>query len=268
MSSLVKALFLGIIEGATEFLPVSSTGHLILFDAILKWNDNFSRTFNVVIQSGAILAVIIRFFPFLFPWQRNISPERRASIFMLWGKIIAGVIPALIAGSLLGGIIEEKLFTSSVVAGALLTGGIILLILEKRPWVPRIESISEISFSTAIKIGIFQCTAMVPGVSRSAATIIGGMLLGASRSVSTEFSFFLAIPTIIAASSYSILKHGFSLSAVQWELLAVGFVSSFITAFLVISAFVKYIKHHNLCPFAYYRIVLALAVFLIYLTRR
>lgn len=268
MSDLFKALCLGIIEGATEFLPVSSTGHLILVDYILKWNDEFSKTFNIVIQSGAILAVIIRFFTVLFPFQKQLSAMERKSIFMLWAKIIAGIIPVLILGGLLGEIIEQKLFSSSMVAGSLLTGGIVLLLLEKRKWTPHIESISEISFSTAIKIGAFQCIAMMPGVSRSAATIIGGMLLGASRSVSTEFSFLLAVPTIIAASGYSLLKHGISLSATQWEVLTVGFISSFLTACLVISAFIHYIKRHNFIPFAYYRIALAFVVFIYYLINR
>lgn len=268
MSNLFKVLCLGIIEGATEFLPVSSTGHLILVDAILKWNDEFSKTFNIVIQSGAMLAVITRFFPVLFPFQKQLPIGERKSIFMLWVKIIVGVIPALVIGAVAGEIIEEKLFSSLVVAGALFAGGIVLLLLERRQWTPHIESITEISFSTAIKIGVFQCMAMIPGVSRSAATIIGGMLLGASRSVSTEFSFFLAVPTITAASGYSLLKHGFSLSASQWNVLTVGFISSFLTAFLVISAFIHYIKRHNFRPFAYYRIALAVVVFIYYLISR
>lgn len=205
MNDFLSALILGIVEGITEFLPISSTGHLIIVNQFVGFTEQFANMFNVVIQLGAILSVVVYFRKRLIPSGRIRSAENQR-IFALWKKTIAGVIPALAIGFLLGDYIEERLFNTTVVALALIVGGIILLYIENRRPLNRITSVEHLTYKTAVLIGFIQCLAMIPGTSRSAATIIGAMLLGASRVVAAEFSFFLAIPTMAAASGYTLLK--------------------------------------------------------------
>ncbi|MHB8076368.1 undecaprenyl-diphosphate phosphatase [Desulfosporosinus fructosivorans] len=259
MNDFLSALILGIVEGITEFLPISSTGHLIIVNQFVGFSEQFANMFNVVIQLGAILSVVVYFRKRLIPSGRNKSLENQR-IFHLWKKTIAGVIPALAIGFLLGDYIEERLFNTTVVALALIVGGIILLYIENRKPLNRITSVEHLTYKTALLIGFIQCLAMIPGTSRSAATIIGAMLLGASRIVAAEFSFFLAIPTMAAASGYTLLKSGMLLSTHEFLVVACGFIVSFAVAWLVIAGLMNYISKRNFKPFGYYRIVLGIIV--------
>lgn len=260
MSELVIACILGIVEGFTEFLPISSTGHLILVNNFVDFTGSFANMFNIVIQLGAILSVTVYFRERLFPFRKADGLWERQKALDLWKKTMVGVSPALVFGALLGNYIEELLFNPTTVATALVVGGILLIVIERKPRLSSINSIQNLSYRLAFSIGLIQCLAMIPGTSRSAATIIGAMLLGTSRVVAAEFSFFLAIPTMVAASGYSLLKMGTDISLSQIQVLAVGFVVSFIVALLVIAAFMSYISRKTFTPFGYYRIALGLIV--------
>lgn len=257
-----KAVLLGIIEGITEFLPISSTGHLILANQWLRFKDDFTIIFDIVIQLGAILSVLVYFRQKL--WFFGKTKEEKLVTTDLWKKTLVGVLPALFLGFLLGDLIEKKLFNPLPVAIALLLGGIILLFIEKRKTVSRFDSLSSLTFQSAFLIGLFQCLAMIPGTSRSAATIIGAMLLGASRQVAVEFSFFLAIPTMLAASGYSLLKNGTLFSFSETIILTVGFLVSFLTAWAVIKFFLLYIQKNDLRFFGCYRIILGIVLLLLF----
>lgn len=251
---ILSAIVLGMVEGVTEFLPISSTGHLILVNQFFSFEKQFTNLFDIVIQTGAIFAVLVYFRKKLFP----IYHADKQSIYSLWQKVLVAVIPALIIGALFGAVIERVLFNPSIVISALIIGGIIILILEKLLIFPSIFSIENLSYRTSFLIGLFQCAAMIPGVSRSAATIIGAMIISCSRTVAVEFSFYLAIPTIIAASVYSLLKTQISISMQQYSILIIGFIVSFIVALSVIAFFMRYIKNNNFNLFGYYRIALGL----------
>ncbi len=259
MHEIINAVILGIVEGITEFLPISSTGHLILVNQFIGFEEHFTKMFDIVIQLGAILSVVIFFRKKLFIWE--FKSEHAKSTIELWKKVIIGVLPALFFGFLLADQIEALFFNPLTVAIALFLGGIALILLENFHKSDKIKSLEAISFKTAFFIGLIQCIAMIPGTSRSAATIIGAMLLGCSRIVAAEFSFFLAIPTIFAASSYSILKTGFNLTGHEALILCIGFIVSFLTAWLIIAVFMRFISKNNFKPFGYYRIILGLIVF-------
>lgn len=260
MNEFIVACILGIVEGLTEFLPISSTGHLILVNNFVDFTGSFANMFNIVIQLGAILSVAVYFRKRLFPFQRHSDFWERERALSLWKKTLIGVSPALVLGALLGEYIEELLFNPTTVAIALVVGGLLLLAIENKPRLSKVNSIQDLSYRLAFFIGIIQCLAMIPGTSRSAATIIGAMLLGTSRVVAAEFSFFLAIPTMVAASGYSLLKMGAAMSFTQLQVLAVGFSVSFLVALLVIAAFMSYISKKTFAPFGYYRIALGLIV--------
>jgi undecaprenyl-diphosphatase len=261
--SFFKAIILGIVEGVTEFLPISSTGHLIIFNQWFSFSEPFTFVFDIVIQLGAILAVLVYFRKILWPFSKDQAQNQATRT--IWFKTIIGVAPALVLGALLNNFIEKKLFNPWTVAIALIVGGIILFIVERKTRTSSINSIGEISYKTALAVGFVQCLAMIPGTSRSAATIIGAMLLGASRSVAAEFSFFLAIPTMIAASGYSLLKHGLAMTGVEAILLAIGFAVSFLTARYAIRFLMSFIQKHNFKLFAYYRIALGIIILLMFL---
>jgi undecaprenyl-diphosphatase len=263
--AIIKSLILGAVEGLTEFLPISSTGHLILLNQWLSFSEPFTKMFDIVIQLGAILAVAIYFFKRLWPFGKDKNLAGKKEIFMIWQKTIVGVIPAIIIGGLIGGWIEKKLFNPTVVAAALIIGGLILIYIETRRVTPRFFSVEQIPWLTAFYVGLIQCFSMIPGTSRSAATIIGGIILGASRSAAVEFSFFLAIPTMIAASGYSLLKHGAAVNGSQIVILLVGFTSAFFVALGVIKFFVNFIKRHDFKPFGYYRLILGAFILLYFL---
>lgn len=262
MTELIIAIVLGIIEGLTEFLPVSSTGHLIIANQVLgiAENDPFWNTFNIVIQTGAILAVVILFWKQLFPFQPSLSKEGQTVIWQRWGKTLIAFIPAAVLGFLLDDFIEEHLFNPTTVAIALVVGGLLLIFLERLRHGGKYDSVENMPIWLALGIGLFQCLAMIPGTSRSAATIIGALLLGASRPTAATFSFYLAIPTIMAASGYKMLKADFAFNGTQMAALAVGFVVSFIVAWAVIKFFMSYIARHDFKLFGWYRIALGGAI--------
>ena len=261
------ALILGIVQGITEFLPISSTGHMIIVNEFIKL-DGFKDMFFVVVQLGSIFAVLFYFHKKLFPLQALRDAEVRRSAFLLWCKAAVGVIPAIIIGGLFGSRIQHLLYNTLTVAIALIVGGIALLWIEaiKRPVV--VSSTDELSFKRAFLIGIVQCLAMIPGTSRSASTILGSLMLGTSRQVAVEYSFFLAIPTMFAASAYSLLKHGAALTQQQWIATAVGFVAAFFVAWAVIAFFMNYIRRKDFKLFGWYRIVLGIILILLWLLPR
>ncbi len=269
--SILKSLVFGIIEGLTEFLPISSTGHLILLNTFLKISENkdFTNVFEVFIQSGAILAVIFIYFYRLWPIKKNLKFDKDK--INLWIFIIIATLPAVIFGYFFKDFISEKLFNPLTVCITLITYGLILIIIEK-PGLLNFKNnsdelvttkISNLNFLKALLIGLFQVLAMIPGTSRSAATIIGGIIVGLAREDAAEFSFFLAIPTIIGASLFSLLSAKIDLSLEQIIMLFTGFVSSFFIALLVIKSFIKYIQKNNFSLFGWYRIILAIVVILI-----
>ncbi len=258
----LQVLIQGIVQGITEFLPVSSTGHMILVDAtFLKMDESFSKMFEVVVQLGSILAVVVHFRQKIFDGLFTFN--MKAPAWRLWLKVLPAVLPALLIGGLLGGTIQDYLYNPVTVAIALITGGIVLLIVENPRFAPsgdRLNSIDDLSFPRAVGIGAVQCLAMIPGTSRSASTIIGGMCFGCSRTLAAEFSFFLAIPTMVAASGYSLMKDGISLDSTQWLALAAGFVTAFLVAWGVVAGFMAFIRKHDFRIFAWYRIALGAVV--------
>ena len=251
MSNLIDALVLGIVEGLTEFLPISSTGHLILAGDLLGANDERWNVFNIVIQTGAMLAVV---------W------EYRARFFkidlQLYRNLIVAFFPAAVLGLAFSKYIKSYLFHAVPVALAFIVGGVIILLVERRSLRPRVESAQAMTWLDALKIGIAQCFALIPGTSRSGATIIGGMLFGLSRKAATEFSFFLAVPTLVAAGLYDLWKHRDLLSAADAPIFGVGMVVSFVCAFVVIRWLIRYVATHDFKPFAWYRIAFGLVVLL------
>ena len=252
MTDLFAALILGIVEGLTEFLPISSTGHLILAAELLGANGERWQVFNIVIQTGAMLAVVweyrARFFKVDFPIYRN---------------LFVAFLPAAILGLLFSKYIKAYLFHAVPVAVAFIVGGVIILLVEKNPRQRhRVETSQSMTWLDALKVGFAQCFALIPGTSRSGATIIGGMLFGLSRKAATEFSFFLAVPTLIAAGGYDLLKHRALFSAQDLAPLGVGLVVAFASAFIVIRWLIRYVATHDFRPFAWYRIVFGLLVLL------
>lgn len=260
MELILKAILMGIVEGFTEFLPISSTGHLILVNHFLQLPEDFAVLFNVFIQLGAILSVVIYFRKELIPWGIHQSPEQKKHVWDIWKKTLIGVTPALAIGAAVRELVEKILFVPEVVAAALFLGGIFLVLIERRKNSEKIQTLAALSYRTALVIGLIQCLAMIPGVSRSAATIIGAMLLGCSRTIAAEFSFFLAIPTMMAASSYQLIKNFSTTSAGEWQVLFVGFAVSFFAAWAAIAFLMNYIRKNDFTFFGYYRIVLGIIV--------
>ncbi len=260
---IIKVIILGIIEGLTEFLPVSSTGHLIIFSRFLKLDGQFNDLFNIVIQSGAIIAVIIYFFDKIKPPFKE-NKEKTKKYFDLWFKVVVAIIPAGILGVLFDEKIEEVLFNPKVVSIALIVGAVLLLIVE-RPRQAKIIIEEDITYQKAFIVGLFQCLALIPGMSRSASTIIGALVIGFDRSLAAEFSFFMAIPVILGASFIKLLKVGFAFTLYQYLLLLIGTFVSFVVAYFVIAILMNYIKKHDFKIFAYYRIILGIIVFLVYM---
>jgi undecaprenyl-diphosphatase len=257
----IKAIILGLVEGITEFLPISSTGHMVLVDAFLKLSedDEFTKLFTVVIQLPAILAIVVLYWRQLWPFSSGQEHFQRTVA--LWTRIVVAFVPAAIAGALFNDAVEAAL-GSMTVAIALVAGGVVLIGIERKHRTPTLLDAATLPMLVVVGIGLFQCLAMVPGTSRSAATIIGAMLLGASRPVAAEFSFFLAIPTMLGAATVSLFKHGTQLTWMEWAVLAVGCVVSFVTALVVVAAFVRYIQARDFKVFGYYRIVLGIIVLL------
>ncbi len=256
---LLKAAVMGLVEGLTEFLPISSTGHLILAGSLLGLNDDKSKVFDIAIQTGAILAVIIVYADRLWRTVRGLPSERQAQRFTL--NVLIAFVPAVLLGLLFGKAIKEHLFTPSVVASSFILGGLIILWAERRQATNvRVHAVDDMSAWDALKVGLVQTLAMIPGTSRSGATIIGGMLLGLSRQAATEFSFFLAIPTLIGAGAYSLYNEQALLSLADIPMFAVGLLFSFFSAWVCVRWLLRYIANHSFVPFAWYRIAFGLLV--------
>lgn len=263
MITFLKAFILSIVEGITEFLPVSSTGHMILVDSFLSLsaNEKFSNAFMIIIQLGAILSVVVYFWKKI--WILNDEKRIDKEKIELWKRVIAGVMPAVILGLLFDDFIDAHLFNATVVASMLIFYGIVLIIIEQKNAKKKTFAITEpkaIPYKIALIIGLFQCLAMVPGTSRSAATVIGGMLMGLSRAAAAEFSFFLAIPTMAGATMLKVIKEGLSFSVFEWSVILFGFVCSFAIALAVIKWFMAFIQKHDFKIFGWYRIVLGIVV--------
>ncbi len=255
---LVKALILGIVEGLTEFLPISSTGHLIIVGSLLDYTDAQSKVFKIVIQLGAILAVCWDFRERIGKALGGLGNDPVQQRFA--GLLIVGFLPAAVLGLMFHGIIKTYLFNPLTVAGALIAGGFLILFIERKAYHPRVDSVDAMRWPDALKVGFAQAMAMFPGVSRSGATIMGGLVFGLSRKTATEFSFFLAIPTMFAATVYDVYKNWSLLHVADLPVFAVGFIASFVAAMLTVKALLRYVSNHDFTVFAWYRIVFGIVV--------
>lgn len=271
MVEILKAILFGIVEGITEWLPISSTGHMILLDEFvtLDVSPEFWDVFLVVIQLGAIFAVVILFWNKIFPFDFSTKGRKkgviRKDIFQMWFKVIAACVPAMIYGILLDDLISPYLYNATVVAVMLILFGVAFIVIENwnRGRKPRVKSITALTYRDALLIGLFQLiAAILPGTSRSGATIVGALLIGVSRTVSAEFTFFLAIPVMFGASLLKLVRAGFAFTGSEVLLLVVGMVSAFVVSMLVISFLMGYIRKHDFKVFGWYRIVLGILVLL------
>ena len=273
---ILKSILQGIVQGITEWLPISSTGHIILLNEFLPFaispdperNKAFFEVFKVLVQLGSIMAVLVLFFHKLNPFSRKKSPLERRGTFSLWGKVLIASIPAGIVGILLNDIIDEKLSLPAVIAGALIIYGILFIWMESRHKEPRIHTFKELDYKTVLLIGVFQMLALIPGTSRSGSTILGAVLLGTSRYVAAEFSFFMAIPVMVGASGVKLLgflKDGMSFTGLEWAVLLTGMVVAFLVSLVVIRFLMNFIKKHDFKSFGYYRIALGILVIVLLL---
>lgn len=268
---ILKAIFLGIVEGITEWLPISSTGHMILVDEFLKLNvsDEFKEMFFVVVQLGAIAAVPVMFWDKLYPFSKKKSREERKKTLSLWGKVIVGVMPAAVIGLLLDDFFDEHFYNFVVVAIALVVYGIAFILIEKfkKSNEYRIDDVYSLTYKDALVIGAFQMLSLIPGTSRSGSTILGGMLTGVSRVASAEFSFFMAIPVMLGASGLKLVKFiasGITISGIEIAILLVGIAVSFLVSLVAIKFLMEFVKKHSFIPFGIYRIVLGTVVLMYY----
>jgi undecaprenyl-diphosphatase len=273
---IIKAIVLGIVEGITEWLPISSTGHMLLLDQFLKLGQSqeFIDMFLVVIQLGAILSVVVLYWHKLWPFSRGIRPQENRQTWSLWGKIIVSCLPAAVIGIPFNDKIEELFYHNDVssvitIAAALIFYGILFIVIENRNKnsAPKINSLSQLTYKTAFCIGLFQVLSLIPGTSRSGATIIGAILLGTSRTAAAEFTFFLSIPVMFGASFVKLLKFGFHFTGPELAVLFTGVVVAFIVSMLAIRFLMNYVKKHDYKIFGWYRIalgVVVLAYFLIF----
>lgn len=254
----LNALILGIVEGLTEFLPISSTGHLILVGDLLGFNDDKAKVFHIAIQTGAMLSIVWEYRARFANAVTGLATDPVARRFV--ANLVVAFVPAALLGLAFGAFIKQYLFQPVPVASAFIVGGLIILWVERRDHRARIEQVDDMTWRDALKVGCAQAFALIPGTSRSGATIIGGMLFGLSRRAATEFSFFLAVPTLIAAGAYDVIKHRALLSADDVGMFAVGFVAAFVSAFLCVRWLLRYIATHDFTLFAYYRIVFGVIV--------
>lgn len=266
---ILKAVLLGIVQGITEWLPISSTGHMILVDELIKMNfsKGFVEMFLVVIQFGSILSVVVLYFHKLNPFSPNKTKAERTDTYSLWLKVLTASIPAGVIGLLFDEKIDELFYNPQTVAATLIIYGILFIILENRKRKPKVAEFSQLSYKHALLIGVFQTLALIPGTSRSGATILGAMLLGTSRYIAAEFSFFLAIPVMFGASVLKLIKYWLGFSGAEWAALLAGLGSAFIVSVFAIKFLLGYIKKHDFKAFGYYRIVLGVVVFLYFLVR-
>lgn len=259
---LLKALILGVVEGLTEFLPVSSTGHLIIVGDLLSFNDEVGKVFEIVIQLGAILAVCWEYRARLGKVARGLTNDPAAQRFV--GNVFIAFLPAAFMGLLFIKSIKAHLFNPFSVAIAFIVGALVIFWVEKKAFHPRIDSVDKMTWKDALKVGLAQCFALIPGTSRSGATIMGGMVFGLSRQAATEFSFFLAIPIMFVATFYDVFKHWHLLHYHHLGTFAVGFITAFISAFIAIRALLRYVAHHSFIGFAWYRIIFGVLLLIYY----
>jgi undecaprenyl-diphosphatase len=255
-----KALVLGVVEGLTEFLPVSSTGHLILAADLLGFDGENAKTFNLAIQTGAMLAVVWEYRARFLGVVAGLGSDRAAQRFL--GNLVVAFVPAALLGLAFGSLIKAHLFAPVPVATAFIVGALVILWVERKAHRWHVESVDDMTWRDALKVGFAQCFALIPGTSRSGATIIGAMLFGLSRRAATEFSFFLAVPTLVAAGAYDLYKHRAAFSPADLEMLAVGLVAAFVSAFACVRWLIRYVATHDFKPFAWYRIAFGLVVLL------
>ncbi len=267
MIEILKAILFGIVEGITEWLPISSTGHMILLDEFinLKVSDEFYTLFQVVIQLGAILAVVLMYFKTICPFGFGKDKQERKDTWNLWGKILVACLPAAIIGILFDDWLDKHLYNSVVVSLALIIYGIIFIVIESKNFGKRnVKKLNDITYKQAAGVGCFQLLSLIPGTSRSGSTIIGGLILGLERSVAAEFTFFLAIPVMVGASLLKLLKYilkvGLAFQAGELLLLGVGSLVAFIVSILIIKFLMNYIRKHDFKVFGYYRIILGILV--------
>lgn len=266
---IIKTIVLGIVEGITEWLPISSTGHMILIDEWIKLNtsDAFKEMFFVVIQLGAIMAVVVLFFHKLNPLSKTKTKEEKIATIQLWLKVLVGVLPAAVIGVLLDDWLNATLYNYITVAAMLIIYGVLFIVIERRnknkPIV--INDFNSLTYKTALFIGLFQVLALIPGTSRSGATILGAILLGTSRFVAAEFSFFLSIPVMFGASALKLYKFGFDFTSSEIVILLVGMVTAFLVSILAIKFLITYIKKHDFTVFGWYRIGLGMVVFIYFI---
>lgn len=271
---IIKSIILGIIEGITEWLPISSTGHLIIADEFIKlgMTDEFMEMFNVVIQLGAILAVVVIFWNKMWPFTADKSKGYnyitkgngliKKDVMDMWFKVIAAMLPAAIVGIPFDNYFEKHFHNWQVVSAALIAYGVLFIVIEKinKNRKPKVNSIPELSYKTALLIGCFQALSLIPGTSRSGSTILGAMILGVSRVAGAEFSFFLAVPVMFGASLIKLLKFGFTFTGMELAVLAVGMLTSFIVSVIAIKFLISYVRRHDFSLFGYYRIALGVIV--------
>ena len=274
MIEILKSILYGIVEGITEWLPISSTGHMILLEEIMPMNvsESFWSMFLVVIQLGAILAVVVLYWNKIFPFRKNKEGKYTSvkSIWILWSKILVATIPAAIIGLALDDWIDAHLYNGFVVAIMLIIVGVAFIYIENRnkDMRPSVNSLSALSYKDALIIGLFQVVAAVlPGTSRSGATIVGGLMIGVSRAVAAEFTFFLAIPVMFGASLLKLVKFGFAFSVLEFFILVIGMVVAFVVSIFVIRFLMSYIKKHDFKVFGWYRIVLGVIVLVFFVVR-
>jgi undecaprenyl-diphosphatase len=261
LGPLLKAAILGIVEGLTEFLPISSTGHLILAGEMLDFNDEKGKAFLIMMQTGAMLAVMWQYRVKFTQLATGLFHRREEQVFIF--RLFIAFLPAALVGLLFGNLTKEHLFGAVPVAVALILGAVVILVVERfyKDW--HIEHLDQVGWRYALLIGLAQCFALLPGVSRAGATIIGGMVCGLSRKAATEFSFFLAVPTLIAAGGYDLLKYRGTLSPADIEVLVVGLVVSFISALICIRWLLRYVATHDFKMFAWYRIILGVIILIV-----
>ena len=272
MLEILKAILFGIVEGITEWLPVSSTGHLILLEEFisLKVSEEFYEMFQVVIQLGAILAVIVLFFHKLWPFSTKKTVEERKDTWQLWFKVVVAVLPSAVIGLLLDDWMDAHFYNYVVVAITLIAYGVAFLLVEKRNRIAKIDDVYAIDYRTALLIGAFQCLSLIPGTSRSGSTILGAILIGVARPAAAEFSFFLAIPTMLGASALKLLKYlmeGLLPSGLEIGVLITGCIVSFAVSMLVIKVLMDFVRKRSFAPFGIYRIVLGTVVIAYFLIK-
>ena len=268
MLDILKAIIFGIVEGITEWLPISSTGHLIIMEELLKLDqgDAFFKMFQVVIQLGAILAVVVIYFHKLNPFSPKKTQKQKMMTWQIWIKVVIGCVPAGVVGLLFNDWIDKKLYHWYVVALTLIIYGVLFIVVEnyQKDKTPQVTKFSQLTVPMILIIGVFQMLALIPGTSRSGATIVGALMIGVSRSVAAEYTFFLAIPVMFGASLLKLVKFGFSFTAMQAAVLLVGMVVSFAVSIVAIKFLMSYIRKNDFKVFGYYRIVLGVIVFLFF----